>query len=115
MKTLLVALVSPDKARGTRDGAVRGLAGVGKEAVRRGLVDAGGARVVGSELMPGEEGGLGDAVIDALKMLHPPSSNPTPVDPSSDLYTRLQEVMGDYFSDRLAGDHEWAEGILGDA
>lgn len=49
MKTLLLALISPGKSHGTREGAVRGLMGVGKEAVRKGLVDAGGARVVANE------------------------------------------------------------------
>lgn len=49
MKTLLLALISPGKSRGTREGAVRGLMGVGKEAVRKGLVDAGGARLVANE------------------------------------------------------------------
>ncbi|KAI0032798.1 TATA box binding protein associated factor-domain-containing protein [Vararia minispora EC-137] len=115
MKTLLLALLSPDKARGTRDGAVRGLVGVGKDAVRRGLVDAGGARVVGEDLMPGEDGGLGDAVVDALRTLCPQSARPMPVDAGSELDARLREVMGEYFADRLAGDRDWAAAILGEA
>lgn len=49
MKTLLLALISPGKSTGTREGAIRGLVGVGKEAVRKGLVEGGGARVVGAE------------------------------------------------------------------
>lgn len=49
MKTLLLALISPGKSKGTREGAIRGLVGVGKEAVRKGLVEGGGAKVVGSE------------------------------------------------------------------
>lgn len=49
MKTLLLALISPDKSKGTREGAIRGLVGVGKEAVRKGLVEGGGAKVVASE------------------------------------------------------------------
>lgn len=49
MKTLLLALLSPGKSRGTREGAVRGLGAVGKEAVRKGLVEGGGARMVGAE------------------------------------------------------------------
>lgn len=48
MKTLLLALISPGKSKGTREGAIRGLIGVGKEAVRKGLVEGGGAKVVGS-------------------------------------------------------------------
>ncbi|KAF7321660.1 Transcription initiation factor TFIID complex 60 kDa subunit [Mycena kentingensis (nom. inval.)] len=49
VKTLLLALVSPGKSSGTRHGAIRGLAGIGKEAVRKGLVEGGGAKVVGTE------------------------------------------------------------------
>lgn len=50
MKTLLLALISPGKSQGTREGAIRGLVGVGKEAVRKGLVEGGGAKVVGAEV-----------------------------------------------------------------
>jgi transcription initiation factor TFIID subunit 6 len=69
MKTLLLALISPGKSRGTREGAVRGLMGVGKEAVRKGLVDAGGARVVASECTSGtiEEVALLNAVMVRYK------------------------------------------------
>ncbi len=49
MKTLLLALISPGKGSGTREGAIRGLVGVGKEAVRKGLVEGGGAKVVAAE------------------------------------------------------------------
>jgi TAF6 C-terminal HEAT repeat domain len=49
MKTLLLALISPGKTEGTREGAIRGLVGVGKEAVRKGLVEGGGAKLVESE------------------------------------------------------------------
>lgn len=49
MKTLLLALISPGKSHGTREGAIRGLVGVGKEAVRKGLVEGGGAKVVAAE------------------------------------------------------------------
>ena len=49
MKTLLLALISPGKSTGTREGAIRGLVGVGKEAVRKGLVEGGGAKVVAAE------------------------------------------------------------------
>ena len=55
MKTLLVALVSPEKSKGTREGAVRGLTGVGREAVRKGLIEAGGTRLIGDECTTGEQ------------------------------------------------------------
>lgn len=63
MKTLLLALISPAKSKGTREGAIRGLVGVGKEAVRKGLVEGGGAKVVGAECAAGEEGPLVDAAL----------------------------------------------------
>ena len=58
MKTLLLALISPTKSKGTREGAIRGLIGVGKEAVRKGLVESGGAKVVGSECAVNDHGPL---------------------------------------------------------
>lgn len=49
MKTLLLALIGNDKSKGTREGAIRGLMGIGKEAIRKGVVEGGGAKVIGSE------------------------------------------------------------------
>ncbi|EGN93949.1 hypothetical protein SERLA73DRAFT_115423 [Serpula lacrymans var. lacrymans S7.3] len=63
MKTLLLALISPDKSKNTREGAIRGLIGIGKEAVRKGLVEGGGIRVVGSDCTPGESSSLVNAVM----------------------------------------------------
>jgi transcription initiation factor TFIID subunit 6 len=72
MKTLLLALISPDKSRGTREGAIRGLVGVGKEAVRMGLVEGGGAKVVKSEceLDPVENATLVEAVMVCVVVYH---------------------------------------------
>ena len=54
MKTLLLALVSTGKSRGTREGAIRGLVGVGKDAIRKGLIEGHGAKGVAQESqMPG--------------------------------------------------------------
>ena len=72
MKTLLLALISPGKSHGTREGAIRGLVGVGKEAVRKGLVEGGGAKVVGAEWESGEGGrstGLVNSVMVRLALL----------------------------------------------
>jgi len=69
MKTLLLALISPSKSKGSREGAVWGLVGVGKEAVRKGVVEGGGARVLGDEYAPKagqEEDGLVKAVLVSL-------------------------------------------------
>lgn len=57
MKTLLLALISPNKSIGTREGAIRGLIGVGKEAVRKGIVEGGGAKVVASDCLTQSDAG----------------------------------------------------------
>ena len=46
MKTPLLALVSTGESRGTREGAIWGLVGVGKEAIRKGLIEGHGAEGV---------------------------------------------------------------------
>jgi hypothetical protein len=63
MKTLLLALVSNGKSCGTREGAVRGLVGVGKEAIRKGLIEGHGAKVVASECTTMEYASLIDTVL----------------------------------------------------
>jgi transcription initiation factor TFIID subunit 6 len=63
MKTLLLALISVEKSKGTRAGAIRGLVGVGKEAIAKGLVEGGGAKVVGSECVNGEGSHLETSVL----------------------------------------------------
>lgn len=116
MKTLLLALISPGKSRSTREGAIRGLIGIGKEAVRKGLVEGGGAKVVGSECMPGEEGGLAESVMDAFKVLHPPSVLSVPLDSAEEadaaVIQQLKETMGDFFAEKLWGDAAWARAVL---
>ena len=66
MKTLLVALISPGKSKGTREGAVRGLVAVGKEAVRKGLIEGGGAKLIGSECSPGDTNPVVGAVLVSI-------------------------------------------------
>ena len=46
MKALLLALISPAKSYGTREDAIRGLVGMNKEAVWKGLAEGAGAKVV---------------------------------------------------------------------
>ncbi|KAF9502230.1 transcription initiation factor TFIID complex 60 kDa subunit [Pleurotus eryngii] len=122
MKTLLLALVAPGKGKGTREGAIRGLMGVGKEAIRKGLIDGGGARVVGSECSgPNanrlDSRALAQCVIDALSMLHPPSDMPENLDFTNQaderVRDRLHETLGDFFATKISGDATWARGILG--
>ena len=71
MKTLLLALISSGKTEGTREGAIRGLVGVGKEAVRKGLVDGGGAKLVESEFQdPNEHGAvLNSVLVNTIRIL----------------------------------------------
>lgn len=69
MKTLLLALISPGKSHGTREGAIRGLVGVGKEAIRKGLVEGGGAKVVGAEWESGE-GGRSTGLVNSVMVKH---------------------------------------------
>ncbi|KZS90399.1 TAF-domain-containing protein [Sistotremastrum niveocremeum HHB9708] len=116
MKTLLIALLSTGKNAGSREGAVRGLIGVGKEAVRKGLVEGGGMKALGIECSQGNSVELAGAVRDALAVLQPPSASPVPLDPSSEsdslLAGRLQDTLGDYFGSQLLGDRERALAIL---
>ncbi|KAF5361710.1 hypothetical protein D9758_007297 [Tetrapyrgos nigripes] len=124
MKTLLLALISPSKSKGSREGAVWGLVGVGKEAVRKGVVEGGGARVLGDEYISkdgGQQDGLVKAVLSALRVLHPTSETDMndALDPDipSDkaVIDELNEVLGRYFADQVlrAGDAAWARAILG--
>ncbi|KAF8963013.1 transcription initiation factor TFIID complex 60 kDa subunit [Flammula alnicola] len=120
MKTLLLALISPGKSHGTREGAIRGLVGVGKEAVRKGLVEGGGAKVVAAEA-EGQEAGssydLVNSVMDALRVLHPQSDMADSLDASSEAdsetYAQLNELLGEFFAARVAVDAAWAREIVG--
>lgn len=69
------------KPLGTREGAIRGLVGIGKEAVRKGVLEGGGARVVGEECAASS--GLGaDSVVEAVMVrfrLHSSSDRCVPI------------------------------------
>ncbi|KAJ6625517.1 transcription initiation factor TFIID complex 60 kDa subunit [Mycena sp. CBHHK59/15] len=115
MKTLLLALISPGKSRGTRHGAIQGLVGIGKEAIRKGLVEGGGAKVVGSECS--DDTSLVAAVMDALRVLRVPADMVDALDASNpvdaDVLNGLKHLMGDFFAEKLAEDGVWARTILG--
>ncbi|KAF9465319.1 transcription initiation factor TFIID complex 60 kDa subunit [Collybia nuda] len=118
MKTLLLALISPGKSKGTREGAIRGLVGVGKEAVRKGLVEGGGAKVVGSECQDGEDSvALIDSVMDALRVLQPSSDMSYSLDSNNAddaaVALRLEEVLGNEVASRISQDAAWSREILG--
>ncbi|KAI0770078.1 TAF-domain-containing protein [Fomes fomentarius] len=118
VKMLIVGLIEPKKPRATNEGAIRGLMAIGKEAVRLGLVDRQGARIVGEKCMPGESSQLVDLVLASFKMLHPPSTHPVPLDTNSGadqaLIERLHAQLGEFFAERVVGDAAWARGILSD-
>ncbi|KAH9891823.1 transcription initiation factor TFIID complex subunit [Cubamyces lactineus] len=118
VKTLIVGLIGEGKSRSTREGAIRGLMGIGKEAVRQGLVKHQGAKIVGDECMPGESSSLVDLVIEGFTMIHPPSLRPTPLNPDSgadaSIIEELRAKLGNFFAERLIGDSAWARGILSD-
>ncbi|KAF5319920.1 hypothetical protein D9611_011016 [Ephemerocybe angulata] len=121
MKTLLLALISPGKNKGTREGAIRGLVGVGKEAVRKGLVEGGGAKVVSSECKNSssrESVALLNTAMEALQVLQPPPSDMTdslnrenPADHA--IITKLVDLVGEHFAARIANDSAWAREIVG--
>lgn len=117
MKTLLLALISPSKNSGTREGAIQGLVGVGKEAVRKGLVEGGGAKVVGSECAANPDlEPLANSVMDALGTLRSNSAMTENLDPDipedQETIAQLRETLGDYFAERLMGDRAWARSVL---
>lgn len=66
VKMLIVGLIETKKPRATNEGAIRGLMAIGKEAVRLGLVDRQGAKVVGEKCMPGESSTLVDLVMVSM-------------------------------------------------
>ncbi|KAL4081119.1 TATA box binding protein associated factor-domain-containing protein [Scleroderma citrinum] len=112
--------VSP-KPLGTREGAIRGLVGIGKEAVRKGVVEGGGIRIVGEECASSRgEGadGVIEAVMMALETLQPPSDMPEALDLSREedakLIGQLRELLGEFFTARVVnrGDRGWAAGII---
>ncbi|PIL22715.1 hypothetical protein GSI_15408 [Ganoderma sinense ZZ0214-1] len=118
VKTLIVGLIDNKKTRATHEGAIRGLMAIGKEAVRQGLVNRGGARVVGEKCMPGESSQLVDLVMEGFKTIHPPFIRPIPLDPNSgadsEMLEKLYASLGDFFAERIASDSEWARAILSD-
>lgn len=112
---------APPKPLGTREGAIRGLIGIGKEAVRKGILEGGGARIVGEEITAsGGEGvnSVVEAVMMALDTLQPPSGMPETLDPSREedgkLITQLHDLLGDFFASRVVsrGDRGWAAGLV---
>ncbi|KAF9223002.1 transcription initiation factor TFIID complex 60 kDa subunit [Gyrodon lividus] len=109
------------KPLGTREGAIRGLVGIGKEAVRKGVLEGGGARIVGEECATSTGDGVDgvvDAVMTALQTLCPPSDMAESLDPMQEedakLIGQLNDLLGEFFAQRVVcrGDRAWATGIM---
>lgn len=127
------------KSLGTREGAIRGLVGIGKEAVRKGVLEGGGARIVGEECAAAAGdcvGGVVDAVMVrleqifrssfnrkisrqiALQTLSPISDMPEPFDRTRDedikLIAQLNDILGEFFTEKILGrgDRAWVTGIV---
>jgi len=109
------------KPLGTREGAIRGLVGIGKEAVRKGVLEGGGARVVGEECaVSGGDGvdGVVDAVMIALQTLSPVSDMPESIHQTREedvkLIAQLNDMLGEFFAEKIdgRGDRAWATGIV---
>lgn len=127
------------KPLGTREGAIRGLVGIGKEAVRKGVLEGGGARVVGEECAASGGDGV-DGVVDAvmvrlelifhslfteiapdqiaLQTLYPISDMPESLDRTREedvkLIAQLSDMFGEFFTEKIVGrgDRPWALGIV---
>jgi len=111
VKALLVALFAKDRSRGTREGAVRGLAGVGKEAVRMALLDAHGLAALGAELTAEDaHSDLVSAVFDALRTIQPAVE--TTREPVSDAaLEQLRGSCGELFASWICQDSAWANAL----
>jgi transcription initiation factor TFIID subunit 6 len=68
-KTLLAALVEPGRMLGTREGALRGLISVGREAVKRGLLQASGGKIVSDDMDRAREMGMDTRGVEQALMV----------------------------------------------
>ncbi|QRV77674.1 transcription initiation factor TFIID subunit 6 [Ceratobasidium sp. AG-Ba] len=133
-KTLILGVTAPGRHRGTREGALRGLAALGRVATGRALIGAQALRKLESEVdlenhMDESVEDLVQAATDAVKALHPlpthapqlwGDSQPRPLEPATAegdrvLLDKLSEYFGQSFTMRIvvgASDAQWAYGLL---
>ena len=82
-------------------------------------MEGGGAKVVGTECQGGnnESAALVNSVMDALRVLQPPSDMSDSLDGTNEadaaVMDQLTEVLGPFFAKRVAGDAAWAREIVG--
>jgi transcription initiation factor TFIID subunit 6 len=121
VKTLLLALLSPGKSLGTREGAIRGLMGVGDEAIRKGLVESGGIKLIGEEAPLSNQSPVATelraALSEAIAILAPESSEPQMLDHENPddvaLVDELKNVLGVHYGPIFLADRVRAQKILG--
>ncbi|CAE6458378.1 unnamed protein product [Rhizoctonia solani] len=134
LKTLILGATAPGRQRGTREGALRGLAALGRVAAGRALIGAHALKTIEAEIDLGSEAGsesvedLVQGATVAIHALHPiPTPTPQlwgepqirPLEPSSEedrvLLDKLSEHFGQLFTMRVvveAANAQWAHGLL---
>ncbi|KAG8745857.1 hypothetical protein FRC10_006884 [Ceratobasidium sp. 414] len=133
-KTLILGVTAPGRQRGTREGALHGLAALGRVAAGRALIGAQALKKLEAEIDSGNQmdesvEDLVQAATAVVKALHPlpapipqlwGDSQPRPLEPDTvetdrDLLDRLSEYFGQFFTKRIvigAADAQWAHGLL---
>ncbi|KAG8726897.1 hypothetical protein FRC12_023004, partial [Ceratobasidium sp. 428] len=133
-KTLILGVTAPGRQRGTREGALHGLAALGRVAAGRALVGAHALKKLEGEIDSGNQmdqslEDLVQAATAAVKALHPLPTptpqlwgdsqsrplEPTTVEADRDLLDKLSEYFGQFFTMRVvigASDAQWAYGLL---
>ncbi|KAL5632606.1 hypothetical protein ACGC1H_005526 [Rhizoctonia solani] len=132
LKTLILGATGPGRQRGTREGALRGLAALGRVAAGRALIGAHALKTIegemGTELGSESIEDLVQGATVAIHALHPiPTPAPQlwgepqirPLEPSSEedriLLDKLSEYFGQFFTMRViveAAHAQWAHGLL---
>ncbi|KAG9119339.1 hypothetical protein FRC07_005680, partial [Ceratobasidium sp. 392] len=133
-KTLILGVTAPGRQRGTREGALHGLAALGRVAAGRALVGARALKKLEGEIDVGNQmdestEDLVQAATAVIKTLYPlptpipqvwGDSQPRPLEPATveadrDLLDKLSEYFGQFFTMRVvigAANAQWAHGLL---
>lgn len=62
-------MFEPEKDRGTREGAVRGLSSLGDQGIRKGLIESRGAKTLGKEYGEADQGIVGAVLVSPILSL----------------------------------------------
>ncbi len=105
---------------------------MGKEAVRKGLLEGGGVKLIGSECSAGETSPVVGAILvsakfryivkciknfqDALRLLAPSSAQPRSLSPGNPddlaVMASVGALFGPFFAARVCPDADWAKTLL---